>query len=474
MSLNQLLSIVKARWVLATSVFLFIVIVTLIVSLVFPKSYEAEAVVMLDVKSPDPINGIVLPGLMSPSYMASQVDILESERVARKVISSLGLDKNDQLREQWRDDTDGVGSFDAWLSERLQKNLQIRPSRESSSIVISYNAADPQFGALMANAFVKSYVDTHLELRIEPAKQFGALFEAQTKMLRDRLENAQSALTQYQRSKGLVATDERLDVENQRLSELSTQLVALQSMTSESISRQSQISPNSQEVLASPVVAGLRADMSRSEAKLKEMQAMWGEAHPQVVQLKANVAELKAKIEAETARVTTSVGINRNVSVSREGQIRAALDAQRTKVMKLKQERDEASVLFRDVENAQKAYDVSQARLYQTSLESQSNQTNISVLKYASPPTEHSFPKLGLNLALSIFLGGLIALGITLVREMLDRRMRTVDDINIGLGQPIIGVMPKSSTNSFNSNGKKRLLALKTPRGIPELAAPKA
>lgn len=473
MSLNQLMSILKARWVLAVSVFSFIVVVTIAVSLAFPKSYEAVATVILDVKSPDPINGIVLPGLMSPSYMASQVDILESERVARRVISTLGLEKSDQLKEQWRDDTDGQGSFESWLAERLQKNLEVRPSRESSSIAITYNAADPQFGAVMANAFVKSYIDTHLELRIEPAKQFGALFETQSKELRDRLEKAQSALTDYQRAKGIIATDERMDVENQRLSDLSSQLVALQSLTSESISRQAQIGPNSQEVLGSPVVAGLRTDLSRSEAKLKEMQAMWGDAHPQVLQLKANVAELKAKLDAEAARVTSSVGINRNVSVSREGQIRAALESQRAKVLKLKQERDEASVLLRDVENAQRAYDASQARLYQSTLESQSNQTNISVLKYASPPTDHAFPKLGLNIALSVFLGGLLALAAALVREMLDRRMRTLEDISLGLGQPIVGVMPKSD-EKLKIKAKKKLLALKAPRGIPELTAPNA
>ena len=171
--------------------------------------------------------------------------------------------------------------------------------------------------------------------------------------------------------------------------------------------------------------------------------------------------------------MTSSVGINKTVSVSREAQIRSALEAQRGKVLKLKQERDEASVLLRDVENAQRAYDMSQARQYQTSLESQSNQTNISILKYASPPTDQSFPKVGLNMALAVFLGGLIALAITLAREMFDRRLRTIEDVNMGLGQPLIGIMPKSDAKSGAASSRKGLLALKGHRGVPELAAPK-
>jgi uncharacterized protein involved in exopolysaccharide biosynthesis len=309
---------------------------------------------------------------------------------------------------------------------------------------------------------------------VEPARQYGALFESQTKMLRERLEAAQSALSDYQRAKGIVATDERLDVENQRLNDLSSQLVALQSLTSESISRQAQISSNSQEVLNNPVVAGLRADLSRSEAKLKELQSKLGEAHPQVQELKASVEELRANMNSEASRVKTSVAINKTVSLSREGQIRSALEAQRAKVLQMKAQRDEASVLLRDLENSQKAYDASQARLYQTSLESQSSQTNISILKSASPPADHAFPKLGLNLALSIFMGALLAFGVTVLKEMTNRRLRTIEDINQVLNLPLIGVMPRSDGKTKLSPTKKKLLALQNARGVPELAAPNA
>ena len=41
------------------------------------------------------------------------------------------------------------------------------------------------------------------------------------------------------------------------------------------------------EVLNNPVVASLQGEMARAEAKLQELNARYGEAHPQVVEAKA-------------------------------------------------------------------------------------------------------------------------------------------------------------------------------------------
>lgn len=472
MSFHQFISILKARRLVWGGILLLTVATTVVVSLLLPNQYTASSAVVVDVKSPDPIAGIVLQGMMTPSYMATQVDIIQSDRVAQRVLKMLRLDQSPQMREQWQEDTDGAGSFDAWLAERLQKKLEVKPQRESNVINVAYTAVDPQFAAVVANAFVKAYIDTSLELRVEPAKQFATMFEEQLKQARNSLEAAQSKLSEYQRQKGIVATDERMDVENARLLELSSQLVALQSQSADSRSRKQQAGANSPEVLSNMVVASLKADLSRQEAKLKELSATLGSAHPQVRELQANIAELRSKMEGEINRVTGSVTINNTVNQSREAQIRAALDAQRDKILKMKVQRDEASVLLKDVESAQKSYDAVQARLTQSSLESQSNQTNVSLLKVASPPPEPSSPRIILNTILSLFLGALLASGIVMGIELNDRRLRSVEDVSAALGQLVLGVVPKVSFNSSmpDSPGARRL----TSQVTPTLAGPTA
>jgi polysaccharide biosynthesis transport protein len=470
MSFNQLLTILKARGLVVFGIFLFTVLGTVVVSLVLPKQYTADAAVVVDVKSPDPIAGMVLPGLMSPAYMGTQLEVIQSERVARRVVRELRLVENTSIRQQWQDETNGEGSFESWLTDVLQRRLSVKPARESNVITITYSAVDPRFASALANAFMQAYIATNLELRVEPARQFGAMFEAQNQQARERLEAAQSKLSAYQKEKGIIATDERLDVETARLNELSSQLVAMQSATAESVSRQAQFETSSQEVLNNSVVATLKADLARQEARLKESLSRFGEAHPVIVELKASIAELRQRIDAESGRVARSVGINKSVALGREGQLRAALDQQRQRVLQLKAQRDEISVLLRDVENAQRAYDTLQARLNQTNLEAQTTQTNISVLKEASPPTKHSSFKVFFDVVLAVFMGLLLGVGCALLLELRDRRLRTDEDISQELGAALIGVMPRSDGSGEKSGFRMPLLGNKT---TPQLAAPK-
>lgn len=473
MTFSQLLIILKSRWKVILSVFFAVVIAVLILNLLLPKRYTATASVLIDVKSPDPIAGMVLPGLMAPGYIATQLDVIQSERVARGVVRELRLNTQTELREQWMEQTNGQGSFESWLSQLLIQGLEIKPSRESSVISISYTAADPNFAAVLANTFVKNYIATTLELRVEPAKQFSGLFEEQAKLAREKLEAAQTRLSEYQRAKGIIATDERMDIENARLAELSSQLVTLQAIAAESASRRAQAGANSAEVLNNAVVATLKSDLSRQEARLKEISARFGTAHPAVQEQQASIAELRARIDQETARVTRSVGINNVVDQSREAQVRRALEQQRERLLKLKDQRAEAALLLRDVETAQRNLETINARLNQSTLESQSTRTNVSVVREASPPSRPSSPNILLNTILSIVVGGMLAVATALLLELRDRKLRTEEDVVEGLGLVMLGAVPNAETASSGILGRNKTPQL-PQRALPELAAPKA
>lgn len=474
MSFSHFLIILKARWKAALGVFLGVILIVLAITLILPKQYKATAAVLIDVKSPDPIAGMVLPGMMAPGYLATQLDVLQSERVALGAIRMLRLNEVEALKAQWRDQTDGLGSYESWLAELLQNGLDIKPSRESSVISISYKAVDPQFAAVITNAFVKSYINTTLELRVEPAKQYGTLFETQAKQLRERLEEAQAKLSAYQRDHGLIATDERLDVENARLNDLSSQLVALQALSAEASSRKTNTGENTTEVLNSMVVSTLKADLARQEGRLKELMARYGNSYPAVQETQANVAELKERIAAETRRISTSVGVSNTITQSREAQARAALEQQRQKLLKLKEQRDEASVLLRDVESAQRAYENMNLRLSQSSVESQSTQTNVSVVKEATAPASPASPRIALNMVLAVFVGLVLSVATAVMLELRNRLLRTDEDVVDGLEVPVLGVMPLSDTPGARKISRQVRPELPPHRALPELAAPQA
>jgi polysaccharide biosynthesis transport protein len=454
MTFFQLMSVLRARWISALLTLSVVLGLAVVITLLMPKRYTAVATVVIDTKGNDPITGMLVPGLMSPSFMATQVDVLRSGRVARRVITQLGLASNDELRAQWVEETGGRGEYEGWVVSLLRRNLEVKPARESAALDITYSSANPRFSAAMANAFAQAFVDVSIELRTEPAREFNAFFDTRAKQARDTLEEAQNKLSAYQQSKGLLANDERFDVETARLQELSTQVVVLQAQAAESSGRSVQASQQGdriQEVVNNPLVSQLTAEAARQQARLEELSSRLGDANPQVIEVKASIAELRRRISAESGRVAGSVGLNNNIAQSRLSQVQAALTEQRVKVLRLKQQRDEAIVLEREVESARLAYQAVLQRVTQTGLESQNRQGNVSFLERAAEPFKASSPNTFLNIVVAIFLGLLLAFGVAVFRELRDRRLRSGDDVLDVLEIPLLGVLPKVDGSSAPS-----------------------
>jgi chain length determinant protein EpsF len=439
MTFQQFFLILKARYKVALYTLLCVVTTTLLVNLSLPSQYSASASVLVDIKSPDLIAGMILPAMMMPGYMETQVDIINSDRVAQRVVKLLHLDEG----QQWQEVTKAKGDITVWLANLLQKKVEVRPSRESNVISINFTGTDPGFTAAVANAFAQAYIDVNLELKVEPARQNAAWFEEQTKLLRDKLEAAQKAHSDYQQKHGIVATDERLDYETAKLSELSSQLTAVQTQTSDSHSKSSSASGSETliEVMQNPLINSLKSDIARLEARLQESNINLGKNHPQTQRNESELASLRAKLASETQKISSSIGTSYKVGKEKEKELIEAMDAQKSRVLALNKQRDEISVLKRDVESAQHAYEGVSQRLAQTRLESLSTQTNVVMLTPASVPTEPSQPKILRNVLVSIFLGTLLGVGFVQMLELGDRRVRSAADLVGAIELPVLATI---------------------------------
>lgn len=442
MNFTQFLLILNARKWIIFGVLMVTVAVTTTVSLLLSKQYTATTTLIIDSKSKDPISGQMLPSQMFPGYMATQVDIIQSSNVAQKVVTELKLADSPGTHEQFMEATEGKGNINQWLGDLLLKNLSVEPSRESSVISISFTGTEPRFSAVIANAFAKSYIETNLNLRLTPAKQMAAWYDQQIIELRQRLDNAQQKLTAYQREKGIVDSEERLDVETRRMVDLAGQMVVAQSAAFDASSR-TRNSDSLPEVINNPVVQGLKAQVSQGEGKLADLAKRVGVNHPDYQRTLAEVNSYKVRLANELDTATRGVGATAGASRQRYNELSAAFARQKANVLALKQQREEASVLARNLQNAQQIYDSALQRYGQSRMEAQSTQTDIAVLNPAVAPANPSKPKVLLNILLSIFLGGLLGVGSGFVVELLDRRVRSGQDIAAGLDIPVLAEVTK-------------------------------
>jgi protein tyrosine kinase modulator len=450
MNLNQVLVILHARWRVVFGVFGAALFLVIALSLAWPRQYTAISSLVVDAKT-DPVAGGAGVGnseQLMASYVNTQADVIASRRVAQRVVKTLKLDTDRELVERWRSSTKGVGDFNVWLADYLvDKKLTVAPVHDSPThasnvIEISVSWRSAGLAAALANAFAQAAIDTNIELKVEPAKLYASWFNQRSRALRDDLAVKQKRLSDFQNSTGLVATDEKLDVENARLTELSTQLVTIQGLRQESQSRQRGVGGDIEslpEVLQSPVIQALKAELSQAEAKQPDIAARLGKNHPDYQAAVAEIANLRERIARESASIAASLGNTTQVNLRRENDVRQALEAQKNKVLELKHAHDQASILQSDVNSAQRDLDAVTERFAQSSLESQTSQTNVVQLTTASPPLSPSSPKLFLNLLIGIFLGGFFGIGTALFLEALHPRVRLDEDLLHLLGVPILG-----------------------------------
>ncbi len=447
MTPQQFLLALRARFGVFATVLVATVLAATVASLLLPKSYRATVSLLVDAKNEQSLSN-VLPLMLpqeKPSYLQTQMEIITSKRVARRVVQDLKLAENPSTRAEF--ESGGEGSIEDWLVEALLKRLKVETS-QSSIINATFSSSDPRFSARVADAFAKAYVDTMLELRVEPTRQAAVWYDEQLKSLRANLEDAQAKLTNYLQREGIVSTDERFDVDSTRLGALSEQVVKAQEQTFQWNAREQQArrflkedgSPERvPDVLDNPFIQRLKADLMQGEAKLQDLSMQYGSNYPQYQRQLSENRSLRRKLDVEMRKVVGGIASSARQSRQREADLVNAMAAQRARLLELKENRNEFTVLRRNVESAERAYDTAMQRHVVSQVESRSSQSSVTVLNPAVVPSRPFQPKIVLNIALSVVIGTMLGIAIVLLMEIFDRRVRSRGDL--ALDVPLLAVL---------------------------------
>lgn len=375
MNIESLFRILTTRWPWILAAMVLTLAVAFLAAQRLAPEYRASTSIVLDFPTNGPLTASNAGRQLGSDYIMTQVDIIRSPRVARRVLAELdGTTRQELIKAYLAPGT--IIPNEAQSSKlvaQLRENVVVTPSRDSRVIFIDFKFSSPDATAAVANAFAKVYIDVSLELTVQPATRQAAWFDDQISTLRARLETEQSELSAYQKQAGIINLDERLDSETKRLDQLSASLVEAQARTFDMRSRQ------------------------------------LGHRHPEYQR-----------------------------AIKRELSIVNALDAQREKLFELKLKRDQITLLAQDLDSARTTYNTALERMYEAKLESQLSQSNASVLSTAvAPPKEQTnFTMIYLAALLLGFFGGL---ALAIFVELFDRRLHNEQDVNDVLKLPVLG-----------------------------------
>lgn len=433
MSLHQFLSILRARRGVAALILLATLALALVWVLVRPASYTARAPVLVDVRL-DPVANNPYQGPLPSNFMTTQIDIIKSERVAERVVQM--LPKDQAPLKALVDPAQKKANPTAWIAYQITQTLDVKPARESNVINISWTGRSPAEAARVANAFAQAYLETSLDIKTDPMKKYAVWFDDQVKAAREKLEGSQRKLSDFQEKAGILSADEKGDFETERLKELSAQLMAAQG-------RARGGSPDAQSAsMGSPLVNNLRAEVARMEAKVQQGAATMGARHPQMQAMQAELGAMRSRLGSETERAGSSAGASHAASKARQAELEKALAEQKQRVLGLNKQRGELSILQREVDSAQKAYETVSASAAQSHLQSMTNQTNVMRLASAVEPMEKTGPTGSQAMMIAAVAGTLLAIAGALLLELGNRRIRSADDLSMVTHLPILASIP--------------------------------
>ena len=437
MNLTDLLSALKARWKLELAVAAAVFLVVGVWTYFSPRAYTGTATLLFDQTAPDPGVETTAKAVDAAEVLGTQADVIHSEEIASQVVRANGMANSPVVLSQWRKSTGGEGSPEQWLGRTLLGGLTVEPTRNSTVLAVKYKAKDPQSAAQLANGFAQAYLDTYLHMTTDPARAYTRWFEERTRESRNKLEQAQNALTNFQREKGIVST-ESMDAEGERLSALSTQLAGAEAANADAASRAGAGSAGSPDVQSSGVVQSLRTQIAQKAAEVSQLRTSLGPNHPDMIAANAELSALRAKLSGEVGATAHSLSVASGDTSGRVGALKRLVDAQRSRMLSLSADRSQLEVLQRDVQSARAAFDTVTQRLSTMRLQAELPRTNVRLLDAATPPTLPSSPNVPLRMVLGLMLGGLLALTIGAALEWFRPRVRTNKGLLQATGVPVL------------------------------------
>jgi succinoglycan biosynthesis transport protein ExoP len=436
LSRAQVLAILRAHRRHTIIIALALLAATVVIVKLLPKSYTAQATVLVNFESNDGTRQA--PPDLFTSYLLTQVELLQNREVLLSVIDRLGLTQDPEFTTGFKND--GVNTLRDWVEKQLRANVVAEQGKGIQLLYVSATSKDRNKAAQIANAIVEVYQARESNHGNDPSSGRAHEYSAQLAELQGKVTVAEQQMADFRQRTGITDIVAQNDVETQALASLEQQLLAAQNIRRTAESKTAEDQGSSDPVMASQLIQNLKNQLSTLQAELAQSSATLGPKHPKVLELQSQITATRRSLDHEIQNFSQNSSGSVTSASELEGKLRRAVDEQRTKLVKIRQLQDEGQKLQLELESAQ--------TVYKRALDSydQVMFASSSFVSRAAVPLQASKPNKILLLALGALLSVLVGLAGPLWYElMFNRRLHCRDDIERELALPVLAEFDRIS-----------------------------
>lgn len=466
-NLKDYLLILRERiWWLVVTVFIFFM-GTAVYTFNTEKIYRAGATVQVlrteDTKMQ--FQDVVDMSIKSNEDFLTQMRIIESGSIVQRVADRL---TDSELRRFMAPyESDYVSLFEKRTPEEiLAQNRKVEPIRMTLVVAIFYHHPDPEIAARIANYFAEEYIHYNTNLRIEGSMRAVEDLKGRAEQQRAKVEELELQIAEFKGKYSSISFDRSTDIDQQEILRLNDNLTQNKRLLDEAQTQWQLVEQAQQNgtnlwdlgfIAAHPRVASLLERLTQNNIEIAALSKNYREKHPRMIT--ARQAEKQTLTELSQAVESASNVIHNNYIRARRdyenGQKR--LDEKQSEIIELQKVRVEYSSLVRNLEVNQEMYNYLYSRMQQTmTMATDDSETARFVDRAGAPRTPHS-PNIPMNLAIGLFAGMSLGLGLVYLLAVTDDKVKTAYDIEHSVGLPLIGIVPRIV--KFSGQDKARVVA---------------
>lgn len=468
---------------------LLLTTLALLIVLQITPQYRAEAQVMIEARHNRVVNvEEVLSGLTGErETIESERRVIASRALAEKVIARLRLDLEAEFDPDLRrrhsllwllepstylgDDfdladrlpfladllnaaaprrDDAADARRARIVDNFLDRLDVTPDGRSRVLTITFVSESPELAAKVANTVAELYLVEQLDAKYEATRVATEWLTDRTAEMREKVKASEDAVEAFRRQAGLLE-GKGVTLASQQVAELNTQLILARSMRAEAEARLRQVqnllsdpagTDSVTEVLASPTIVKLKEQEADVTRRAAEFATQYGPKHPRMINVQAELADIRAKIELEVHKVVQSLRNETAVARARETSLSVGLEALKSNVGRANGAEVRLRALEREANANRALFENFLTRLKETTAQQDLQRPDARLISRADVPGKPSYPRKKLILGAASFSSLLLSLGLAFTLDRLDAGFRSAEEIEGALKVAGLGLVP--------------------------------
>jgi len=472
-----------------------VAILTYLILLTMTPIYKATSSLIIEPKarqkiiSIDDVVGIDAAGA---EYFMTQIEVLKSLSIARRVIQKLPAEFNGHVSPAKANDEPESDGWREWLKEnvlpdwindlmiqsdgggkpltvdpvdklagQILGSLTITPIRNTHIIQISIEDPNPERAMRIANLIGVAYIESQQEMRQETSEQSARWLADRVEKLRTDLLVSEKQLTDYMESQGLINLTQggddkassgvmslsagELSDRHGKLNEAHRKRVELETLHAQVAALNGRYPENIATLPGIYEDGGIQALKSQEHdalAQLKQVESKYGVQHPDRRAAQSRVDSVRAALQRQIGVAISGLRNQLEAARATEAALTKGFEQSKSRVQDISRKDSRLNEFRREVETNRNLYELFFNRLKETTQTRDLSATNATILDPAQPPTAPFKPQKKKITLLAGLMALLAGIGLAFLLEQLDTSLKSPEEMEEKLGIPFLGLLP--------------------------------